>query len=189
MILAGCNRSKQSTTTFDSKSSNSSKTTVTTMPSEKKAPKIGTINNAIATDTKTDTKKITEVVKADPIAVTSFKEDKTTTKKAFNLIEGTTPEDTFKIKINDYTLSKYKAGETHWNYIASTSLGTLKKGINSYKIVALDGNGAEITSKTVTIDYQGANNGSLAKTGNNSLLSLIVAITASGALYFRRSLV
>lgn len=57
------------------------------------------------------------------------------------VIEGRTSADTSTISVNGYTLSLYQAGKTTWNYIASTELGTMKRGKNVYRVVARNAKG------------------------------------------------
>src|SRR3989344_3136030 len=52
------------------------------------------------------------------------------------LIEGTPPDGTHSMWVNDYRLRLFDPGETLWNYIASANLGTLKPDRNSYEIIA-----------------------------------------------------
>ncbi|MFA7681536.1 MAG: FecR domain-containing protein [Candidatus Peribacteraceae bacterium] len=51
------------------------------------------------------------------------------------LIEGTVPESTHSVYINDYKLQLYESGKTFFNYIADTALGTMHRGTNTYHIV------------------------------------------------------
>lgn len=57
------------------------------------------------------------------------------------LIEGNVPTGTVSVWVNDYKLQLYSAGKTFFNYIASTKLNTLKRGTNTYDIVARDKDG------------------------------------------------
>ncbi len=52
------------------------------------------------------------------------------------LLEGKTSADTASVWVNNYRLQLYTAGKTTWNYIASVEYGNLKRGENTYKIVA-----------------------------------------------------
>ncbi|MCT4592251.1 MAG: ABC transporter substrate-binding protein [Candidatus Gracilibacteria bacterium] len=56
-----------------------------------------------------------------------------TTNNSF-FITGRFPEGTTSIKVNNYTLQKFDQNGTEWTYKASTEIGTLKKGQNTYKI-------------------------------------------------------
>lgn len=48
---------------------------------------------------------------------------------------------TASISVNGYTLSLYQPGSTEWKYIASTSLATMKRGKNLYRIVSRNARG------------------------------------------------
>lgn len=115
-------------------------------------------------------------------AVTTLEENLLETDKGYHLIQGTTPSNTDKIVVNDYTLTKYKPGSTEWSYVAAVSLGTLKKGENDYTILALDAEGNEIASESFTIVYDGIDSGSLVSTGNN--LTFVGFLTVLGILGF-----
>ena len=54
------------------------------------------------------------------------------------LIEGTVPQGTHSVWVNEYQLQLYTPGKLFFNYIASTKLQTLKRGTNTYTIVARD---------------------------------------------------
>lgn len=57
------------------------------------------------------------------------------------LLEGTTSSDTESIWVNDYRLQLYEPGKTFWNYIVSARLNTLKRGRNTYEVVARNKDG------------------------------------------------
>jgi hypothetical protein len=118
-----------------------------------------------------------------PVAfeVTSLEKNQSQKRLGYHLIEGTTPKETAKILVNDYPLSKYKAGETKWSYITAVSLGNLKKGDNDFTVKAVDTDGKELGSKVFTLAYAGIETAKLASTGPNSLLvSLMIAFAAMG---------
>lgn len=69
------------------------------------------------------------------------------------LLEGSTSKQTASIWVNGYRLQLYASGKTFWNYIASTALGTLKEGTNSYKIVARDSANQILDTFTYTVEY------------------------------------
>ncbi len=69
------------------------------------------------------------------------------------VIEGRTSADTASISINGYTLSLYLSGKTTWNYIASTELGTLKRGKNVYRVVARNATGEILDVLEYTITF------------------------------------
>jgi hypothetical protein len=54
------------------------------------------------------------------------------------LIEGTVPQGTSSVWVNDYKLRLFTPGKAFFNYIAGTALGTLARGRNVYTIVARD---------------------------------------------------
>lgn len=111
------------------------------------------------------------------LAVTSFIGDSLDTSVGYHVIRGTTPKNTDVIKINDYALSKYESGETEWSYIASTDLGTLSEGENSYSVHALDTEGNEIGSQDFTINYNVPDN--LPSVGANEWVTLIISFIIS----------
>lgn len=83
-----------------------------------------------------------------PLAGTQF----TSTGSAF-LIEGTAPPETDSIWVNGYRLRLYTPGKTFWNYIADPALGTLKRGVNTYRINARNAQGEILDTTTYTVTY------------------------------------
>lgn len=69
------------------------------------------------------------------------------------LIEGTTVPETESLWVNDYRLRLFEPGKTTWNYIADTTLGTLKRGRNAYKIVTRNTKGEIIDTLTYVVQY------------------------------------
>ncbi len=67
------------------------------------------------------------------------------------LIEGTVPSGTTSVWVNNYQLKLFKAGKTFFNYIASTSLSTLKRGENPYEIITRDKDGKILDRLLYTI--------------------------------------
>ncbi len=67
------------------------------------------------------------------------------------LIEGTVPAGTHSVWVNDYQLKLFKPGKTFFNYIASTSLNTLKRGENPYAIITRDRDGKILDRLIYTI--------------------------------------
>ena len=57
-----------------------------------------------------------------------------TTDKNNFYIEGLAPDDSLKIIINGYQLSKFAPDKNTWSYLASTTINTLKLGENEYVI-------------------------------------------------------
>lgn len=130
----------------------------------------------------------TETESSTAFEVTSLQKNIAETTKGYHLIEGTTPEATAKILVNDFPLSKYRAGETKWSYIVAVSLGNLKRGDNKFTVKAVDADDKELGSKTFTITYKGVETASLASTGPVSNLALagLITLIAMGALSLRR---
>ncbi len=54
-------------------------------------------------------------------------------------LEGNAPENSAKIVVNGYQLSKFVAGDKSWSYKASINLGTLKVGENEFVVENQDG--------------------------------------------------
>lgn len=67
------------------------------------------------------------------------------------LIEGNVPTGTASVWVNDYKLQLFAAGKSFFNYIASTSLNTLKRGTNTYDIITRDKDGTILDRTTYTI--------------------------------------
>lgn len=77
-----------------------------------------------------------------------------TTTEGEVVIEGETHPDTALISINGFTLTKYLAGKTTWNYVANAEFGTLNAGRNLYTIVARNAEGKILDSVRYTIEKQ-----------------------------------
>ncbi len=84
-----------------------------------------------------------------PTAGTSHTETGT----GFLLIGATSPQ-TATISVNDYTLQLYKPGKPVWNYIVDVAINNLRKGKNTYKIVARNKAGEILDTLTYTVEYQ-----------------------------------
>ncbi len=70
--------------------------------------------------------------------ITPGKNDDTITTNKKNVpISGTVPSGTQKVIVNDYTLSKFKPGDTTFKYNAAVEWKTLHEGRNEYSVVAL----------------------------------------------------
>ncbi len=175
VVIAGCNHSKKTVTRFSSNEDDSTKTTVTKIDNGEKVKPIP-IKISDSTD---------NVKKDVEFSVTSPATKIMNTNKGYHLIQGSTPSTTNKILINNKSLSKYKSGETQWNYIAAASLGTLQKGRNYYKVIALDKNDKELATENFTIIYKGIENGALISVGNNSwIYSLLLTSLASYGFFY-----
>jgi hypothetical protein len=77
-----------------------------------------------------------------------------TTSEEEVLIEGETHPDTALISINGFTLTKYVAGKTTWNYIANAEFGNYHAGKNLYTIVARNSEGRILDMVRYTIEKQ-----------------------------------
>lgn len=185
VIIAGCNTSQKTVTRFtsDSVDDTGSKTTITKVEDGSKTEPVAI--EIPAKDIATDDVAVTNTApeKEIPFAVTNPSTTTVESNKGYHLIQGTTPKSTDKITVNGQVLNKYKAGSTKWNYIAAASLGTLQKGQNYYKISALDSSGNELDSKSLSINYKGIESGTLANTGNSSIL-LSIIISTIGYMIF-----
>ncbi len=69
------------------------------------------------------------------------------------VIEGTTIAETDSVWVNGYKLQLYRPGVTTWNYIARESMGNLKRGTNTYRIVTRDKQNVILDVLVYTITY------------------------------------
>jgi hypothetical protein len=69
------------------------------------------------------------------------------------LLEGAVPKETASVWVNGYRLRLYTAGKTFWNYLADPKLGTLKRGVNTYRINARNEKGEILDTTTYTVTY------------------------------------
>lgn len=77
-----------------------------------------------------------------------------TTETEFEL-RGIVPENTDKVTVNDYKLSKYEPGSTTFSYRAYASMGNLKIGEkNTYTAKAFDKDDKLLGQATITIDVE-----------------------------------
>lgn len=84
----------------------------------------------------------------------------TTTLNKFTL-SGTVPAGTEKVIVDtiiagqtqSYTLSRFKAGDTTWQYNVAESLGNLKKGANTYNVYAVNAEGIKSAPAVLTVSY------------------------------------
>lgn len=67
------------------------------------------------------------------------------------IIRGTVSSNTASIRVNDYTLQLYEAGETTWQYIAQTALNNFAQGSNTYRIQATAADGSVSSEQVITI--------------------------------------
>lgn len=114
------------------------------------------------------------------LEVTSIPDKELETNVGYHVIRGTTPKNSHKIVVNNYTLTKYYPGQTEWSYIAAKSLGTLKEGNNSYTVVAFDAAGNAIDSETFKIDYTAVSAPTLPDTGNSLWITFLMSLIGLG---------
>lgn len=81
-----------------------------------------------------------------------------------------------KIKVNDYSLFKYKPGQKKFNYIASRRGGTLERGENNYNIQAFDKEGNLLSEMEYKI-VSDAKYESLTHSGPKEMLSGIFLLS------------
>lgn len=67
------------------------------------------------------------------------------------LIEGTAPQGTLGIIVNDYRLQLYQPGNAKWSYLASTAIDNLHPGRNVYNVVAINRGGYKSEPAVLTI--------------------------------------
>lgn len=185
VVIAGCNSNRKTVTRFTPEGEVSetpavSETIIKVEDGNKKtdpAPiELKTETNAAAAQPQTK------------FEVTSLAKNISDSKKGYHVIEGTTPENTAKVLVNDTPLGKFKAGETKWSYIAAVSLGNLKKGDNKFTVKAQDKDGNQVGAETFTITYAGAETAKLASTGMDAMsLAALITLMVMGFLTFRRS--
>jgi hypothetical protein len=70
-------------------------------------------------------------------------------------IEGTAPENTVQIVVNDYTLTKFLPGDRKWSYFASNKFGTLVAGENTFTVVAISRDGRKSKPESISVFYEG----------------------------------
>ncbi len=184
VVIVGCNNNKKSVTRFTPEGETEGAASETTVQlKDEEVAKVELAPIELKADDAIAPSDLTGGVKFE---VVSLAKNITQSKKGYHLIEGTTPANTAKVLVNDYPLSKYKAGETSWSYIAAVSLGNLKKGDNKFVVKAVDADEKELGSKTFTITYEGVESASLAATGMDSLsLAILAALMAMGFMGFR----
>ena len=164
VLVVGCN-ARQKDKEFDT---NSVTTVVTPAEDEESAPLSVSAG---------------ETSKTGELVVTNLQNDRLETNKSYEVISGKTPQGTHKIKVNDYTLQRYRPGQTQWTYLAATRFGTLKEGNNIYTVFALDREGKEIGQTSFTIAYTPVVVPALPKSGNPLMLSLVITSLFSFGWY------
>jgi len=58
-----------------------------------------------------------------------------------------------KVIVNDYTLSKFKQGDSSWTYFANAKYNLMKEGENTYNVYAVDDGGNKSESLIVKVRY------------------------------------
>ena len=79
----------------------------------------------------------------------------TETGTGFLMIGSTSPK-TATVAVNDYTLQLYRPGRTVWNYIVDAAINNLRKGKNTYVIVARNKENQILDHLTYTVEYNPA---------------------------------
>jgi hypothetical protein len=195
VVIMGCNSNRKSVTRFtpEGEPSETATTDETAVTDENPVNpetiiKVKDAETTAVKPTPIELKSEDEVgnpIDTTAFDVTSLAKNLSESTKGYHLIEGTTPASTSKILVNEFPLSKYKAGETKWSYIAAVSLGNLKKGDNKFTVKALDADGKDLGTKTFTIAYKGAESAKLADTGMDSLsLAMLITLLAMGFMGF-----
>lgn len=69
------------------------------------------------------------------------------------LLEGSASPSTETVWVNGYRLRLYTPGKSFWNYLADPALGTLSRGVNTYRINARDREGKLLDTTTYTVTY------------------------------------
>ena len=164
VIMTGCNKDDK-TTRFNE---DITKTTVTTLDED------GDHNVLSATSS-------TEGITTPTIkfAITTPTNSIFDTKLGYHVIKGTTPTNTYRVKINDYVLKRYYPSQIAWSYIASAGISTLKDGENIYVATALDKDGNEIASDEIVINYEAPSTDNLPLVGTNELVILLFSLMIS----------
>lgn len=67
------------------------------------------------------------------------------------VLRGTAPAGTEGIKVNEYRLQLFDPAKGTWSYIASTKLGNMKKGTNTFDVVAIFAENRQSTPARLTI--------------------------------------
>lgn len=102
----------------------------------------------------------------------------------WNIIRGTTLANTASVEVNGYKLRKYIAGNTDWNYIASTKMQTLSEGKNTYAIKTFDVNGDLIDKISYVIHFQ--NGYFLPNVGTRLEILFLISFILSFSIILRR---
>jgi len=75
-------------------------------------------------------------------------------------INGTVPEGTASVEVDDYKLQAFSKGDTEYKYRASSSMGNLTIGAkNTYTVNAYDDSGEVVGTASITIDVESGSMG------------------------------
>lgn len=188
VLITGCGGSRKNVTHFEDDSStektSGTETTVEITKIEDEIKSDPTPIEIPTTSADDSSEVVSEVISEAIFKITSPSESEVESTNGYHLIKGVAPKGTHKVMVNDYTLSKYLPGDKDWSYVAALSLGTLKKGENEYTVKALDRDGKELGSESLSIHYKGENEVVLAETG--SPLSLAILLSLTGGAFLNR---
>lgn len=95
------------------------------------------------------------------------------------IIRGTVGTDAMSIKVNDYTLQLYEAGEATWQYIAQTALNNFSAGTNTYRVQATTADGTTSPEQIITIIKSDAAAVSSQSTSSQSSTSVATSTSAA----------
>jgi hypothetical protein len=117
----------------------------------------GEQENGVGTEVEDDDLLIEQEPAADPESQVVIEEpgnngDTVTVTRDEVNISGTVPSGTQRVIVRNYTLQQFTPGDTQFLYRASTALGTMQQGSNSYEVVAIGANG-ERTTASITLVY------------------------------------
>ena len=152
---------------------------------------VDTENNEDEESTDSESEEDTTEVETGPdfsVSSPDLEDGNLDTISNYHIIKGTTPKNTAKIKVNDYTLSRYYPGQISWSYIASTGINTLEEGENEFTIKAFDKDDNEIGSESFTITYTAPEMPELPNVGSNEWIAFIISLTISGLIFGRKKL-
>lgn len=189
LVLGGCqNNTKEKTTRFDQKTTPGKPQE--NKEDEKEVKEDKTVGEESPTVKKPEENEATKT--QEELSITSSLENgNLKTDKNYNVIRGTTPQETHRIKVNNYFLTKYKPGQKEWSYIAATWLNSLKEGENKYHVIALNREGKSISESDFTINYTTSAATLLPKVGNSLTLSMLLGaflmMAVRGILWLKKA--
>ena len=94
-------------------------------------------------------------------------------------------DEVVSVEVNGFQLTRYKAGDKEFSYIASEFFGTLQRGENNYEIKAFNKEGELITETTYTI-ISDVKYLQLSDTGPAETLLITLLLSGLGAFAMRR---